>query len=147
MKPIKAFNEFVREGIIKKQTPDRSRAEFLIEESEINYNVFLEILKKIKITDKNANSMIKLMYDILMGVIRAKMLLDGYNATGQGAHEAEISYLRVLGFSENEVQFADQLRYYRNGMLYYGTILDREYAENVLEFLNRIYPVLRKMAK
>ena len=57
------------------------------------------------------------------------MLLEGYNASGLGAHEAEVSYLRVLGFSENDVQFADQLRFFRNGMLYYGTMLDKEYAK------------------
>ncbi|MEK6922178.1 MAG: hypothetical protein AABX08_00060 [Nanoarchaeota archaeon] len=77
-----------------------------------------------------------------MELIRAKMLLGGYNATGQGAHEAEVSYLRALGFNENEVQFLDQLRYFRNGILYYGTILDEEYANKVIEFTKRIYKKL-----
>ena len=77
-----------------------------------------------------------------MGIIRAKMLLKGYNASGFGAHEAEVSYLRNLDFKETDVQFLDQIRFFRNGMLYYGTILEEEYAEKVLSFLRKIYPKL-----
>ena len=32
------------------------------------------------------------------------------SAKWQGAHEAEISYLRILGFTEKYIQFADQIR-------------------------------------
>jgi hypothetical protein len=147
MKAIKNFDEFIKEGVIKKQSPDKSRAEFLIKESEQDYSLLLELLEKLKIDDKNPNMFIKSCHDILMEIIRAKMILDGYNASGFGAHEAEVSYLRVLGFNENDVQFADQLRFFRNGMLYYGTILDKEYAEKVLNFLNKIYPKLKEMIK
>ena len=56
-----------------------------------------------------------------MEIIRAKMLLRGYNASGYGAHEAEVSYLRNLDFNETDVQFLDQMRYFRNGMLYFIT--------------------------
>lgn len=134
MKPVKDFNEFVKEGIAKKQAPDKPRAEFLKNESEQNYNFLKEILNKIELTDKNANSIIKTCYDIIMELIRAAMLQEGYNATGQGAHEAEVSYMRNLKFTENEIQFADQLRYFRNGITYYGTILDAEYARKVIKF-------------
>jgi len=77
-------------------------------------------------------------------MIRAQMLLEGYNASGFGAHEAEVSYLRVFGFDERDVQFADQMRFFRNGMIYYGTIMDREYAEKVIEFTKRMYAKLKK---
>lgn len=83
-------------------------------------------------------------YDILMELVRAKMLLDGYGASGQGAHEAEVTYLRKLGFSEKDVQFADQMRFFRNGMLYYGTHLDKEYAENVITFAKMMYNKLKE---
>ncbi|MEM4263636.1 MAG: hypothetical protein QW666_01950 [Candidatus Woesearchaeota archaeon] len=144
MKPIRKFDEFLNEGIVKSQYPDKSRANFLITESEKTDNFLKNTIKIFGITDENANSIIKLSYDILMELIRAKMLIQGYNAIGQGAHEAEVSYLREMGFSENDVQFADQLRYFRNGMVYYGKILDKEYAEKVLEFLNRIASELKR---
>lgn len=145
MRSIKPFEEFVRENIVKKQSIDKSRAEFLIKESENSYTNLQEMIQKITLSEKNANNFVKLSYDIVMELIRAQMLLKGYNASGSGAHEAEVAYMRVIGFKENEVQFADQLRFFRNGMLYYGTILDAEYAEKVLEFTRRMYPELKKM--
>ena len=143
MKAIKNFDEFIKKGIVKKQSPDKSRSEFLIKEAENSYLFLKEIINKISINQNNANDIVKSCYDILMELIRAKMILEGYNATGQGAHEAEISYLRIINFKENDVQFADQIRFFRNGMLYYGTILDKEYADKVVEFLDKTYLKLK----
>ncbi|MEK6841400.1 MAG: hypothetical protein AABX45_02295 [Nanoarchaeota archaeon] len=143
MKPIKNFNDFLKEGIVKKQSPDLSRANFLIKESQKSYFFVNSLIKNLGLNDDNANSIIKLCYDIIMGFIRAKMLKYGYNAVGQGAHEAEVSYLRSIGFNENDVQFADQLRYFRNGIMYYGKMFDKEYAKQVLNFLNKIINKLK----
>ena len=134
MKAIKNFKEFLKEGIVKKQSPDKSRAKFLIKESENSNKSLLELIEKIKLSDVNANMFIRLCYDILMELIRSKMLLDGYNASGQGAHEAEVSYLRLLNFKENQIQFFNSLRYFRNGIIYYGKIMDKEYAQKVIDF-------------
>jgi hypothetical protein len=135
---ISNFQEFVKKGIVKKQSPDKSRAYFLIEESNQSYDVLLEIIDKIGLKENNANILIRQGYDIIMELLRAKMLLDGYNSSGKGAHEAEVSYLKLLDFSENDIQFANQLRYFRNGIMYYGKIMDKEYAEKVIEFIKRI---------
>ena len=147
MKSIKSFEEFIKQGIVKKQNSNKSRAEFLIRESEKTLRGLNKRVKVMGIDEDNTNSIIKDCYDVLMELIRAKMILEGYNASGLGAHEAEVSYLRVLEFKENDVQIADKLRYFRNGMLYYGTILDEEYAKNVLEFTKKIYSKLRTMIK
>lgn len=145
MKGIRNFEEFIGENIAKKQSIDKSRAEFLIKEAENSYNNLLEMIKKLKVNDTNANLFVKSCYDILMELVRAKMLLDGYNASGFGAHEAGVSYLRVLKFDERDVQFADQMRYFRNGTLYYGTQLDAIYAEKVIEFTKKMYSKLKEM--
>lgn len=147
MKGIRKFDEFIKGNIVKKQSIDTSRAEFLIKEAKNSYDNLLEMIKKLKVEDNNANMFVKSCYDLLMELIRAKMLLDGYNASGVGAHEAEVSYMRVLGFDENDVQFADQMRFFRNGITYYGTALDKVYAEKVIEFTKRIYPNLIKRLK
>jgi len=107
----------------------------------------LTMIEKLKVSDDTANILIKVCYDILMELIRAKMLLDGYNASGFGAHEAEVAYMRTLRFNERDVQFADQLRYFRNGMLYYGTMLEKNYAQKVIEFTKKQYLKLREMIK
>src|SRR3989339_1728000 len=147
MKGIRKFDEFVKKNIVRKQSIDKSRAEFLIKESENGYKNLLEMVEKIELKDNNANDFIKSCYDILMELIRAKMLLEGYNASGIGAHEAEVSYMRILGFDEKDVQFADQMRFFRNGMIYYGTILDKEYADKVIGFTKKIYPKLKELLK
>jgi len=79
-----------------------------------------------------------------MELIRAKMLKEGFNSLGKVAHEAEVSYLRKIGFNDKDVEFSDQLRYFRNGITYYGKIFDEEYAQKVFNYLRKIYPLLIK---
>ncbi len=145
MKAIRQFNEFVQEHIVKRQSADTSRAAFLVKEADNGYRTLLEKIAKLPLTDTNANDYVKSCYDILMEMIRARMLLEGYHASGFGAHEAEVSFMREMGFDEKDVQCADQMRFFRNGMLYYGTILDAVYAEKVIGFTKRMYVKLKHM--
>lgn len=107
MKPIRDFDEFLVLGTVKKQASDKSRANFLIKESELSFEGLNERVEKMGISDKNANSIIKDCYDIFMELVRAKMLLDGYNASGRGAHEAEVSYMKNLNFNNKDIDFAN----------------------------------------
>lgn len=141
------FDEFIKNGIVKRIKADKERSKSLVIESDRKMNSLKERLEKIGVRDENANDYVEYCYDIIMHLVRAKLYLRGYYASGQGAHEAEVSYLRVLGFTEQEVQFADRMRYFRNGILYYGTSLDAEYAEKVIEFTKRVYPKLKEMLK
>jgi len=142
---LKKFTEYVMEGIVKKQTPKKQRALSLEKESEEKKN-FLEMLQKDIPEEKmNANFIVDYCYDIIIELIRAKMFIDGYNPGN--SHEAEVSYMPILGFSETETRFMDEIRYYRNGIKYYGTILNMEYAKKVLEFTNKTYPKLKEMIK
>jgi len=147
MNPIKPFQEFLNEGIVKKQSPNKNRSKSLLKETEGAYNFLKEVIQQMGITDKNANYVVKNAYDIIMELIRAKMLTERLNSSGRGAHEAEVSYLRELKFPEVEVQFINQLRYFRNGIVYYGKILDKEYATNVMKFLDTIYLKLKHLIK
>jgi len=147
MRGIRGFEEFVAENIVKEQFPDNSRAEFLIKESERSYKNLLVLIDKIKLEDYNANMFVQHCYDIIMELVRAIMLQHGYNASGFGAHEAEVSYLGNLNFNEKEIQFVDQLRYFRNGIIYYGTALDQTYAREVIAFTKKIYPILKEKCK
>ncbi len=141
---MKSFEEFIENRIVKMHTPDKSRAKFLLIESGKSYNNLLILEEKLGINNDNANLFLKICYDVLMEIIRAKMLLDGYNASGNGAHEAEVSYLSKINFLENDIKFLDQMRFFRNGIVYYGTILEGEYAVKVVKFTKKIYPSLKK---
>ena len=145
MKLPKEFEYYLKKGVVRKLTPDKPRAKFLIKESEVSLEGLKERIKIIGINNKNANSIIKDCYDIIMELIRAKLLLEGYSSSGRYAHEGEISYLQKLGFPDSEVSFLNGLRYYRNSVTYYGKILDKEYAKKVFNFLKKIVGELNKV--
>lgn len=145
MKKSNNFSEFLERGTAKKVSPDKNRALSFIIKAKRKKSSIDERMEKLGLTDENAEEYIESSYDVIMLLIRAKMLTDGFKASGYGAHEVEISYLNNLGFLEAEVQFADRLRYFRNGMLYYGTELDKEYAQKVLDFLNSVYSKLNEL--
>ena len=130
MRHLKPFEDFIKDGIVKRVSINSERAKSLISESERKMRSIKMQLEKIGVIEDNANDYVEHCFDSLMNLIRAKLYLKGYAASGAGAHEAEVSYLRELGFTEKDIQFADQLRYFRNGILYYGTLLDKEYANN-----------------
>ena len=143
MRPVREFESFIREGVAVRRSPDYNRAKSLAMESEDSYRFLMDIVEKMGVKESNANNIIKDAYDVIMELVRAKMLIVGFDASGQGAHEAEVSYMRNLGFSEGDVRFADQLRYFRNGITYYGKKFDKVYAENVLKFLEKARAKLR----
>lgn len=147
MKPLRNFGEFLKEGIAKKQRIDAARAADLVEESEKRKKFVKDMQEKIGITDSNANYFVENIYDTIMELVRAKMFLDGFKAAGLSAHEAEVSYLRKLDFSEADVKFVNELRYYRNGVVYYGKSVDAEYAKKAMGLLNDIYLKLMKMVR
>jgi hypothetical protein len=67
-------------------------------------------------------------------------------ATGQGAHEAEVAYMIKMSMIDADVMMMNQLRYFRNGILYYGTALDAVYAKKIIKFTRKMYPLLSKFA-
>lgn len=147
MRVLKQFEEFIQEGIVRKVAVNKERAKSLIIESERKMLSLKERLEKLGIKNENANDYVEYCYDIVMLLVRAKLYLVGYSASGQGAHEAEVSYLRLLGIAERDVLFADELRYFRNGILYYGSSLDAEYAEKVVEFARSVCLRLKESIK
>ncbi|MAH07431.1 hypothetical protein CMI38_04240 [Candidatus Pacearchaeota archaeon] len=144
MKLPHKFDHYINKGIVRKITPDKSRSEFLTHEAKISKKGLDERIKIMGINELNTNSIIKDCYDIIMQTIRAKLLRIGLSSSGNYAHEAEVAYLKELNFSDNEISFLNELRYIRNSIVYYGKILDSEYAEKVYDFLNKIIPQLKQ---
>ncbi len=141
----KEFEYYLQRGIVRKIKPDNQKAGFLIKESEISFRGLKRRLDLMGLDEDNVNSIIKDCYDILIELIRAKLFLDGYSASGNFAHEAEVSYLKKLNLQEKEISFLNELRYNRNSITYYGKVLNKEYAEKVIEFTKKIYPKLRNI--
>ena len=133
MRVLKRFKEFIEKGFVRKQKEDFQRAESLILESDDKYNFFIKIKEKIGVKELYPNYVIETCYDILIQLIRANLLSNGYNSSN--SHEAEISYMEEIGFNYNEVSFMDDMRYFRNGIKYYGKILKSDYAKKVIAFM------------
>jgi hypothetical protein len=129
------FNYYLEKGIVKKQSPNLPRAEFLKEETDKSFIGLKSRIEKLGIDEYNANSIIKDVHDIILEKIRSKMLTNGYNASGYHAHESEVAYMKILGFSEYEMSFVNELRLARNGINYYGRIFEQSYAKTCFEFL------------
>jgi len=140
MRSLKRFEEFVKEGIVKKQTPDAGRAKSLVEESEDKLGFYEKLKRKMGFKELNSNYVVETCYDVLIEILRAKLLSLGYKTD---SHESEVSYMRNLGFLEEDVLFMNQLRYFRNGIKYYGKIFDKDYAEKVDKFLYKCLEILR----
>jgi len=141
---MKKFEDYVKEKIVKKITPDINRAAYLKKEALNRRKFILELLNVKELNDENANYFIELAYDVIMELIRSKMFEKGFRASGHYAHEAEISFLSELGFSEDKLIFADDLRKARNGILYYGKKFEKEFALKVIGFMN---DTVKKLAK
>ena len=140
---MKDFEYYLKQGIARKQSIDEARAKDLIYEADRKFNQIKRIIDKIGIDNENANDIVESICDIILGLTRSKMFLTGFSASGKGAHEAEVSFLKRLNFEEQEIEFIDKLRYFRNGILYYGKRFDKEYAEKVLDFLKSVKKRLR----
>jgi len=142
MKPLRNFEEFIEDGTVAKTTANMPRAKSLTGEAERRKKFLNEMLEKIGMNDDNANYFIESSYDVLISLIRAKLLAHGFTSSGKGAHEAEVSFMRRLDFPENDVRFMNDLRYYRNGILYYGERFNADYGKKAVDFMERIFAKL-----
>lgn len=144
MNTAKRFENHIEEGTVRKISPDVNRAKFLKQEAIKRYRFLKELLEKLGTREDNANYIVENCYNTLSELLRSKMLEKGFSASGLGAHEAEVSFMRNLSFPDSDIIFMNDLRYFRNGILYYGKILDKEYAEKVLNFTKRTFSLLIK---
>ncbi|MFT4311214.1 MAG: hypothetical protein ACMXX7_01155 [Candidatus Woesearchaeota archaeon] len=136
---MKTFEEYLEEELVIKVSPDKQRSENLLLESKRKLNYLDKKLEKLGLDKENCNDYIEDCYNVLMYLIRSKMILKGYNTTGKGAHEAEVSYSKILGLNNIELNKLNDLRYFRNGILYYGKKFDEEYTLKIIKFTKKVF--------
>ena len=139
---LRTFEEYINVGMIKRITPNKARALSLVAESQKKKQFMELVLSKIEAKQVNQNFIIDSCYDIIIELIRAKMIMEGFSS--EKSHEAEISYMKKLKFQEKDIAFMNELRYYRNGIKYYGKIMGEEYANKVLEFMKENYNQIKQ---
>lgn len=139
------FDFYLKKGVVKKQSPDIERAKSLVKESERKQKQIEKVVNIIGIDGENANDLVEDCYDVIIGLVRALMLSNGFNSSGKGAHEAEVYFLEKLDFDPADIEFINQLRYFRKGILYYGKKFDKEYACKTIDFMNKLRFKLKKI--
>ena len=92
MRPLRAFDEYLSEGVIKKVTPDPQRAESLKLEAGRKFASLQKNIETLGVDDENANDFVEYCYNIIMFLIKSKMYERGYAGSGKGAHEGEVSF-------------------------------------------------------
>lgn len=144
---MRKFEEYILEEVVRKIPQNKSKAKDLFEESERKEKMLNKIIKMIGMSEENANDILEYCYDIILYLIRSNLYLEGFKSSGEGAHEAEISYLLEMGMSESDSKAVDELRYFRNGIKYYGKRFSKEYALRIVSLMNKILPSLKETAK
>ena len=144
MNPLDRFEEFIAKGIVNNARQDMERAFALGNEARGKKEFLSKIMKAMPLEDISPNFIVESCYDILIEMLRARLLTQGFKS--ESSHEGEVAYMRNLGFPEADTRFMNELRYFRNGIKYYGKIFNHEYAIKVLEFMEKAYDLLAKIS-
>ncbi len=140
---METFEYYVEDGKVRKATPNKERAKFLVKDSEerISKTNLLNSKDFSKIVFEN-------IYDAIRDLLDAILLLDGWKSY---SHEAAIAYLSKKGFDISVIKRLDSFRYKRNGSKYYGQPIFPEDSENIKQFYieikQRIYKIIKGLIK
>jgi uncharacterized protein (UPF0332 family) len=127
---LKEFSFFLATNAVRKQQPNVHLAQATARESLDRIEMAKGILRsqKPKYALENA-------YEAVRELIDAILFLKGYKSY---SHEASVSYMMDLGFSEGEMGQIDRLRRRRNGIKYYGEDASLEEAEEAVKIAGTV---------
>ena len=138
---MKEFEDFLKSGDVRKQEKNEILAKALIKSSEKS----LKNIRRTKIDELNAESVVSDIYDVIRELIEARLVFEGYKSY---SHEATILFLKKFKeFDEYEIDFLDNLRKIRNSIKYYGKEATEENALNTLKFMDSVLPKLKKLVE
>jgi uncharacterized coiled-coil DUF342 family protein len=124
--------------VITKVQPDTQKAESL-------RNIAKMTLERLKTTDqeKYPTNTLNDYYDIIHKLMEALTLEEGIKFRGEGAHQEIIDYVSENSkLGEQNRQFLQQMRDYRNRISYEGFSVTAEYVRQnkakILEIISRL---------
>ncbi|MEK6893196.1 MAG: HDIG domain-containing metalloprotein [Nanoarchaeota archaeon] len=118
-----------------KITPNEEKARSILKMAETS----LEMIKQID--EKRFPSIfIKEHYEIIRELISIILLLDGFKASGEGAHKKQIEYLEAnyKEFNKSEIMLIDELRLTRNKIAYDGFFIKEDYIERKMKEISEV---------
>ncbi len=120
--------------------PDRERAKSLMELSLLR-------LKKIRTFNKKTESplIVEGYYEVAKELITAILFVDGFKTL---SHKDLIEYIRTNhNLSGTEINLLNELRKYRNKIVYYGINIQPEYLQRNSTDVNQIISKLTKICE
>ena len=129
--------------MIRKIKQDKQKAEALKKMAEIT----LKRLGEINLTKYPSNTLTDY-YDIIHKLMESITLAEGTKIKGEGAHQELINYItEKLRINEQNRQFLQQIRDYRNRISYEGFMVNEEYISTNQEKIKTIIKLLLEKLK
>src|SRR3989338_10494306 len=130
--------------MIIKIHPDKQKSNSLRKMAEIT----LERLRQTD-TKKYPTNTLNDYYDVIHKLMEALGLLNGIKTKGEGAHQELIDYIsKQYNFDEQDRQFLQQMRAYRNRISYEGFMIHKNYItlnqEKIINIIKRFFDELNK---
>ncbi len=135
------FGDFIREGSVRKVSPDKQLAKSLVKIAMLR----LKNIGQYKITDENSFSIIENCYEAIREMIDALMALKGFKSY---SHEANVEFLRrfySINVGYGNINKVDRYRRIRNDIKYEGLLTTKPEAEDVMKNAKAIVDILMKL--
>jgi predicted transcriptional regulator len=135
------FEDFIKEGSVRKVSPNRQLAKSLIKIA----NLRLKNTETMKITDENSFNVVENCYEAIREMIDALMSLRGFKSY---SHEATVEFLKE--FYSMKVGYAvvskvDRYRRLRNDIKYEGLLTTKSEAEEILKNTKIVTSILMQL--
>jgi len=111
---VNSFENYLKIGKVKRQTPDSELAKALLEQSEER----LHYIQEKKISTRNAKFILEDAYEAVRESAQALMSVKGFKPY---SHEATISFVKKFyhtNFSEEDISLFNHFRELRNNSVY-----------------------------
>ncbi len=132
-----SWEEFIREGIVRKISIDKNLILSLLKTSDEGLNFF----KDTKVKEDNSSTLFKNYYDALREICEALALSRGYKIY---QHEAITSFLKNI-LREDRISYKfDRFRILRNGVHYYGKIIPEKETEKSINEIKEIIGLIKR---
>lgn len=135
---MKSFQEFIKEGKVIKQSPDKAESSSLFKQAEER----LADLITLPISERNASFRFEDAYEVLREATQAFLSAEGYKSY---SHEALFSFAKERKLlTESDVIRSNQYRETRNDINYRAKKVTKEEAEEIIAFTKKIMKALKE---
>lgn len=128
------FEDFIKQGSVRKASKDISLAKSLIISSKKD----LEFLNNLKITKNSSRKLMVSYYDVLRSILEAIAAVDGFKIY---SHEAFSYFLKEKNEEIFSIKF-DRFRKIRNSINYYGENISIDETEENIQEIKKMIKIL-----